>query len=163
LGPRLGVAECACNIYEGKIHIERLLAEAGIISDALKHVPIVVRKTLGDLIHDRKTACPLRRFGGQEHPGVPRPTLQAAADCPGDVDHRGVRDGFGGEGRASLLRDARQDGLEGCLSAWPIGRVVEKSRIPTALLGLQSSRGRDFDCISGSTCPEVDIRPPYRK
>ena len=37
-----------------------------------------------------------------------------------------------------------------------IGRVVGKSRIPTALLGLQSSRGRDSDCISGSTCLKVD-------
>ena len=37
-----------------------------------------------------------------------------------------------------------------------MGRVVEKSRIPTALLGLQSSRRRDSDCISGSACPEVD-------
>lgn len=67
LGPRLGITEPAYNRYEGKIHIERFLAEAGIISDALKHVPIVVRKTLGDLVHDHKTAWPLRRF----LPGAP--------------------------------------------------------------------------------------------
>jgi hypothetical protein len=42
----------------------------------------------------------------------------------------------------------------------PIGRAVEQFRIPTALWGLQSSRGRDSGWISGSTCPEVDIRKP---
>ena len=37
---------------------------------------------------------------------------------------------------------------------------VEKSRISTALWGLQPWRERDSDWISGSTCPEVDITPP---
>jgi hypothetical protein len=66
LGPRLGVTEAASNRIEGKIHIERLLAEAGLVLrsgiETLEHLSTTARKTLCDLIHDRKTAWPLRRF-----------------------------------------------------------------------------------------------------
>jgi hypothetical protein len=84
LGPRLGVTEPASTRFEGKIHIERLLAEAGIISDALAHVSTAVRKTLGDLIHNRKTAWPLRRFlpgpSSVDLPGRMHPVLPTEKD-----------------------------------------------------------------------------------
>ncbi len=75
LGPRLGVTEPAANRFEGRIHLERLLAEGGVVSDALKQMPAVVRKTLGEMVHDRKTAWSLRRF-------LP---VAAAAGYPGRV------------------------------------------------------------------------------
>ncbi len=56
--------------------------------------------------------------GGQEHPGVPRPAFQAAADRSGDIDLGGMRGGFRKEWHASLLRDTSHDGVEGCLSAF---------------------------------------------
>jgi hypothetical protein len=50
-----------------------------------------------DLVARLAALVPPPRFNLviSRHPGVPRPPLQATADCPGDVDHRGLRDGFG--------------------------------------------------------------------
>lgn len=66
LGPRLGVTTPAGNRREGKIHLERFLAEAGLFAQSggeiIKDVSTAVRKSLSDLVHDRKTAWPLRRF-----------------------------------------------------------------------------------------------------
>lgn len=66
LGPRLGITEPAGSRVEGKIHVERLLAEGGLVSETrsngFEHISTAVRRTLRDLIHDRKRAWPLRRF-----------------------------------------------------------------------------------------------------
>jgi hypothetical protein len=47
-----------------------------------------------------------------------------------------VRDGFGGEGRASLLRDARQNGPEGCLSAPAYRKSCRKIPHPNVPFGV---------------------------
>lgn len=88
LGPRVGITTAAANKLEGRIHLERLLAEAGLVirtgADALEHVATAVRKTLRDLIHDRKTAWPLRHFlPGTSHLGFRggmRPPLPTEKD-----------------------------------------------------------------------------------
>jgi hypothetical protein len=66
LGPRLGVTKPASNKLEGKIRLERLLAEAGIVIRTgiatLDRICSATRRTLRDLVHDRKKAWPSRRF-----------------------------------------------------------------------------------------------------
>ena len=66
LGPRLGVTTPAANRNEGKTRLERLLAEGGCIARsgilALEEVSGAVRKTLRDLVHDRKKAWSLKSF-----------------------------------------------------------------------------------------------------
>lgn len=61
LGPRLGTTQPATNRNEAKNYIERLLAE-GRHGGAMEALPDAVRRTLRDLVHNRKTAWPLRRF-----------------------------------------------------------------------------------------------------
>ena len=66
LGPRLGITKSASNRSESRTYLERLLAEgghmvrAGIL--AVEEVSNAVRRTLRDLVHDRKKAWPLRSF-----------------------------------------------------------------------------------------------------
>lgn len=66
LGPRLGIAEPASNRAEGRTYLERLLAEGGSIVCtgilAIEEVSSAARRTLRDLVHDRKRAWPLRSF-----------------------------------------------------------------------------------------------------
>jgi hypothetical protein len=66
LGPRLGVTKPAANRNEGRTRLERLLAEGGCIArsgiPALEEVSDAVRKTLRDLVHDRKKASSLKSF-----------------------------------------------------------------------------------------------------
>lgn len=71
LGPGLGVTEPAADKTRGKIHVERLLAETGLVIHApfktFEKVHSAVRHTLRDLIHNRKKAWPWRHF----LPGTP--------------------------------------------------------------------------------------------
>jgi len=66
LGPRLGITEHASNRNEGRSYLERLLAEGGHIMQAsmqaVAEIPSAVRRTLRDLVHDRKRAWPLQFF-----------------------------------------------------------------------------------------------------
>lgn len=66
LGPRLGITKPAANRNEGKTSLERLLAEGGCIAQsgilALEEVSVAVRKTLRDLVHDRRKAWSLKSF-----------------------------------------------------------------------------------------------------
>jgi hypothetical protein len=66
LGPRLGITKAAINREEATVHIERLLAEAGLVigTDAPSSEAILtaVRKSLRALIHSRKKAWPMRHF-----------------------------------------------------------------------------------------------------
>jgi hypothetical protein len=66
LGPRLGVTEPAVSRIEGKTRLIRLLAEGGCIVRsgmvALHEIPGAVRRTLGDRVHDRRRAWPLKSF-----------------------------------------------------------------------------------------------------
>ena len=52
---------------------------------------------------------------------------------------------FGGYGACDLVLQHSQN---------PIEELSKETRISTAFLGLQSSRERDFDWVSGSFCPE---------
>jgi hypothetical protein len=61
LGPRLGATRPAANRNEAKMYLARLLAE-GWHSGAIGELYESVRRTLRDLVHNRKTAWPLRRF-----------------------------------------------------------------------------------------------------
>jgi hypothetical protein len=66
LGPRLGATKPAVSRIEGKIRLIRLLAEGGcMIRSGMvtqQAIPGAVRRTLRDLVHDRKRAWPLRVF-----------------------------------------------------------------------------------------------------
>lgn len=66
LGPRLGAMHPAADRNEGKAYLERLLAEGGrAIKPAIEAIDRLsepIRKTLQDLVHDRKTAWPLKHF-----------------------------------------------------------------------------------------------------
>lgn len=66
LGPRLGAATPAANRNKGKAYLDRLLAEGGHVVRSGIHVVEelsgYVRKTLRDLVHNRKNAWPLRHF-----------------------------------------------------------------------------------------------------
>jgi hypothetical protein len=61
LGPRLGATQPAADRNQAKNYIERLLAE-GRHGSGMEKLPTAVRRTLRDLVHNRKTAWPLRRF-----------------------------------------------------------------------------------------------------
>jgi hypothetical protein len=82
LGPRLGVTKAATTKVEGSIHVQRLLAEAGFVIHSGIHscedLARAVRATLRDLIHNRKTAWPLRHFlPGTSSKGFPGPVRTA--------------------------------------------------------------------------------------
>ena len=66
LGPRLGAANPAANRNEGRVYLERLLAEGGHVVRsgilAVEELSTSVRKTLRDLVHNRKNAWPLKHF-----------------------------------------------------------------------------------------------------
>lgn len=66
LGPRLGAAKPAADRNEGKTYLERLLAEGGHVVQsgirAIEELSGPVRKTLQDLVHNRKNAWPLKHF-----------------------------------------------------------------------------------------------------
>jgi hypothetical protein len=66
LGPRLGAIHPAADRNEGKAYLERLLAEGGYLVQsgihAIEKLSVPVRKTLQDLVHNRKTAWPLKHF-----------------------------------------------------------------------------------------------------
>lgn len=66
LGPRLGITKSASDRSEGRTYLERLLAEGGHIARAgilaFEEISMTARKTLRDLVHNRKKAWPLRSF-----------------------------------------------------------------------------------------------------
>jgi len=66
LGPRLGRVKPAGNWEEGKTYLERLLTEGGLLVksgiDAIGQLPGAARKTLRDLVHNRKKAWPMKQF-----------------------------------------------------------------------------------------------------
>ena len=66
LGPRLGLIKSAGNREEGRTYLERLLAEGGLFLksgiDAIGQLPGAGRKTLRDLVHNRKKAWPIKQF-----------------------------------------------------------------------------------------------------
>lgn len=77
LGPRLGVRRPAADRKQAHSYLERLLAEGGqqirSAIEFLKEVPAAVRRTLRDLVHERKRA----RTIGQFLPGRPSPVPPA--------------------------------------------------------------------------------------
>jgi hypothetical protein len=66
LGPRLGLTKAAANRNEGRTYLQRLLAEGGQVARsgiyAIEGVSGAVRRTLRDLVHNRKRAWPLKHF-----------------------------------------------------------------------------------------------------
>jgi hypothetical protein len=66
LGGRLGATKPAVSRIEGRTRLISLLAEGGCMVRsgilALQEIPCAVRRTLRDLVHDRKRARPLRAF-----------------------------------------------------------------------------------------------------
>ena len=66
LGPRLGATHPAADRNEGKAYLERLLAEGGLVRqpgiETIDRLSEPIRKTLRDLIHNRKNAWLLKRF-----------------------------------------------------------------------------------------------------
>jgi hypothetical protein len=83
LGPRLGIRKPAKGREQGYLYIERLLAEAGqrirTGADWLDELTTAVRRTLQDLVHNRKTAGNIRQFPpGQPSPSSPAPSREAS-------------------------------------------------------------------------------------
>jgi hypothetical protein len=66
MGPRLGTIKPAIDRSEGKLYLQRLLAEVGLILkagvNAVETLSTPVRNTLRDLVHNRKTVWPVKRF-----------------------------------------------------------------------------------------------------
>jgi hypothetical protein len=66
LSPRLGAAKPAANRNEGRTYLERLLAEGRQVVQsgvhAIEQVSCAVRRTLRDMVHNRKNAWPLKHF-----------------------------------------------------------------------------------------------------
>ena len=82
LGPRLGIRKPAATREQGHLYIERLLAEAphriGGGVQWLNELATAVRRTLQNLVHDRKTAGTIRQFPpGYRSPSPPGSTRQA--------------------------------------------------------------------------------------
>jgi hypothetical protein len=65
-GPRLGATHPAADRNEGQAYLERLLAEGGLMMqsgiETIEALPGTIRKTLQDLVHNGKTAWPLKHF-----------------------------------------------------------------------------------------------------
>ena len=61
LGPRLGATKPAADKDEAKLYLNRLLAE-GWHKGAIDEIREAVRRTLRDLVHNRKSAWLLKRF-----------------------------------------------------------------------------------------------------
>jgi hypothetical protein len=76
LGPRSGTIKPAIDRSEGKIYLQRLLVEGGLILkagvNAVETLSAPIRNTLRDLVHNRKTAWPVKRFP----PGLSSSCLQ---------------------------------------------------------------------------------------
>jgi hypothetical protein len=66
LGPRLGISKPAADRQRGAIYLRRFLAGTGQRElwgmDAVREIPITVRQTLRDLVHDRKRAWLMGHF-----------------------------------------------------------------------------------------------------
>jgi hypothetical protein len=66
LGPRLGITQPAFHRSEGRIYLQRLLAEGNhMVSAGVQEIVDLsapVRRTLRDLVHNRKYAWPLKHF-----------------------------------------------------------------------------------------------------
>ena len=66
LGPRLGITHPAFHRSEGKIYLERLLAEGKhVVQSAIQKIAELsapARRTLRGLVHNRKNAWPLKHF-----------------------------------------------------------------------------------------------------
>jgi hypothetical protein len=66
LGPRLGVTKPAGDRQEGAAHLVRFLAGAGqlVLSgvEAIREIPVTARRTLSNLIHNRKKAWLMGHF-----------------------------------------------------------------------------------------------------
>lgn len=82
LGPRLGAMHPAADRNEGKAYLERLLAEGGRVKQSgigtIEALPGTIRRTLQDLIHNRKTAWPLKHFlPGFLRAGSPDPSRRS--------------------------------------------------------------------------------------
>lgn len=82
LGPRLGVHKPAADREEGRLYLERWLAEAGQRLGGgvawLHELATPVRRTLQDLVHNRKAAGTLRQFPpGPRSPSSPGQTHNA--------------------------------------------------------------------------------------
>jgi len=71
LGPRLGIRKPAADREQGQLYLGRLLAEVGQRLGAgvewVQELPASVRRTLQDLVHNRKKAGTIRQFP----PGYP--------------------------------------------------------------------------------------------
>ena len=77
LGPRLGAAKPAANQHAAKIYLERLLAE-GRHEGTMAELYETVRRTLKDLVHNRKNAWPLKRFlPGLSSTGLQNPSSRS--------------------------------------------------------------------------------------
>jgi len=82
LGPRLGIRKPASGRQQCHLYIERLLAEAGqrirTGAEWLDELATAVRRTLQDVVHNRKTAGNIRQFpSGQPSPSTPAPNREA--------------------------------------------------------------------------------------
>ncbi len=76
LGPRLGITHSAYQRSDGRTYLQRLLAEANhVVSSGIQEIVDLsapVRRTLRDLVHNRKHAWPLKHFPPGDLPaGLP--------------------------------------------------------------------------------------------
>jgi uncharacterized protein DUF6431 len=74
LGPRLGISKPAADKREGRVYVQRLLAEAGLHLtspvETLKELATAVRRTLQELVHNRKDAGKIRQFPAGQKVGL---------------------------------------------------------------------------------------------
>jgi hypothetical protein len=81
LGHRLGIFKPADDCSKGKTYLERLLAEGGLVLksgvNAVENLPAAVRKTLRDLVHDRKNVRTKQQFP----PGLSSRRWQSRLSC----------------------------------------------------------------------------------
>jgi hypothetical protein len=88
LGARLGIRKPAGDRQQGAVYLRRFLASAGqkVLSgtDAVREIPITVRQTQRDLVHDRKGAWLIGHFpsgtDSRRSPKAARPALPTQKD-----------------------------------------------------------------------------------